>query len=180
MVKNPAQSSFDRKCTTPPVQSFETGFLNFDREQIRSFIANRLPTASGFLEPGQYALLDERSAKDHTVVLGIACSSLHDRDPDAMTEDEREQWIMECEEKSDITLDTWREIRVSFDEAEKLCTILTMESDFTQKLYNDEFVAAHTNSEGVTLVKAAQRAFESAWGGGHEDEDDKDKDNDDE
>lgn len=146
------------------MQPFETGFLDSSREQIRSFIAERLPTAlpGTFLEPGQYALLDARSIDDNTVVLGFACSSLHDRDPDAMTEDELEQWEEECEENPDSPPDVWRESRVAFEEAEDLCTVLTMESDFTQKLYNDSFVAAHTDERGVFLVKAAKRAFQIA------------------
>lgn len=114
------------------------------------------------VEPGQYCLLDEQSANNNTVVFGKALSSLHDRDPEAMTEDESEQWLMQCEENPDAPKDLWREYRVKFEEAESLSTILSMESDFTQKLYNDQFVAEHTNADGVFTVGRAQRAFEGS------------------
>lgn len=118
------------------MQPFETGFLGYDRDQIRTFIAERLPEPINGtdLEPGRYALLDQRSVEDRTVVLALACSSLYDRDPDIMTEDEREQWWAECEENPDEPNDMWREFRVTFDLADELSTVLTMESDFTQKL----------------------------------------------
>jgi len=163
LVRDPSQPSFDPVCTNPPVAAFESGFLDFDREQIRGFIAERLPTTIQGTdpEPGQYALLDGRSDSDKTIVLGVALSSLHDRDPDVMTENELEQWQEECEENIDMPPDVWREYRVTFDEAEQLCTVLTIESDFTQKLYNDDFVASHTNAQGVFLVKEAWRAFKA-------------------
>ncbi|TKA34372.1 hypothetical protein B0A50_00354 [Salinomyces thailandicus] len=160
-------SSFDAPSSAPPVQPFDTGFVGFSRERIRSFVDELVPdTQEGHpgmeVEPGQYCLLDEQSANNNTVVFGKALSSLHDRDPEAMTEDESEQWLMQCEENPDAPKDLWREYRVKFEEAESLSTILSMESDFTQKLYNDQFVAEHTNADGVFTVGRAQRAFEGS------------------
>jgi hypothetical protein len=166
LVRDPAQTAFDRQCTTPPVPPFETGFLGYDRVQIRDFIAEHLSEAPqcSSLEPDQYALLDERSSSESTVVIGMAFSSLHDRDPGTMTEEELEQWEHECDENDDAPKDLWREFRVKFDEVEKLTTTLTMESDFTQKLYNDEFVASHTDEQGVFQLARAQHAFEAFHG----------------
>jgi hypothetical protein len=81
------------------------------------------------------------------------------RDPETMTEDELEQWEAECDEHEDESDDSWREWRVEFKDAEPLSTILCFEEDFTVKLYNDDFVTTHTNSEGVFQLRAAYRAF---------------------
>jgi hypothetical protein len=113
------------------------------------------------LEPDQYAILDERSARDDTVVLGHAFSSLQDRDPDTMTEEDREQW--EHDMDVDAPNDFWREFRVRFEDADKMATVLTFPSDFTAKLHNDAFVEEHT-VRGVFLVTRAQRAYEGAVG----------------
>lgn len=143
------------------VQPFENGFIGFDRRQIREFIAQHLPSvpAGTSLEPDRYALLDRPSISDSTVVLGISCSGLHDRDTETMTEEESEQWWEACEEHPESPKDLWREFRVQFGEAERLATILTFESDFTQKLYNDDFVAAHTGNRGVFLLEQAWLAY---------------------
>jgi hypothetical protein len=166
LVRNPNQTIFDVQCTTPPIpSSFETGFLGYERAQIRGFVTERLSDNAarrGWLEPGYYALLDEFSLEgENTVVLGIALSSLHDRDPSGMTDDEIEQWWTECEEQERVP-DKWREFRVKFDEADKLATVLTMESDFTQKLYNDDFVAEYTDERGVFQLARAQHVFETS------------------
>lgn len=173
LVRGPSHSPLDPWCTTPPVSSFETGFKDFTREQLRNFVAERLQTApqGTNLGPDQYALLDERSAGDNTVVLSIACSSLHDRDPETMDEAELEQWEEECEDNPNPRKDVWREFRVKFHDAEKLSTDLTMENDFTQKLYNDDFVAEHTDDQGIFKLQRAYEAFvDSNIGDGEEDE----------
>ena len=113
------------------------------------------------LEPDQCALLDERSALDKTVILGRAFSSLHDRDPDIMTEEEREQWERDMD--IDAPNDFRRELRVKFDDANKMATILTFPSDFTAKLHNGTFVEEHTD-QGVFLVTRAQDAYERSAG----------------
>ena len=113
------------------------------------------------LEPDQYALLDERSARDHTVILGRTFSSLHDRDPDTMTEEEREQWERDMD--TDAPNDLWREFRVRFEDADQMATVLTFPSDFTSKLHNSTFVEEHTD-QGVFLVTSAQHAYEKSAG----------------
>ncbi|KAI4734011.1 hypothetical protein E4T50_15443 [Aureobasidium sp. EXF-12298] len=160
LVREPAQPSFDPRCTEPPIQSFTTGFSNYSREQIREFVTERLPTApkGTMLEPDQYAVLDEQSTRDNTVVLGHAFSSLHDRDPDTMTEEEREQWERDID--VDAPNDSWCEFRVTFEDVDQMATVLTFPGDFTSKLYNKASVEEHTD-QGVFLVKRAQRAYES-------------------
>lgn len=81
------------------------------------------------------------------------------RDPDTMTEDEAEQWQNECDEYGDDEDDSWREWRVKFQDAEPLSTVLCLESDFTTRLYNDGFVATHTDAEGVFQLRSAYRTF---------------------
>jgi len=53
----------------------------------------------------------------------------------------------------------WKEWRVSFADAERASTILSFEEDFTMKLYNDAFVAAYSDAEGVFLVEKALEAY---------------------
>jgi hypothetical protein len=115
------------------------------------------------VEPDMYALLDGRNIEgdENTVVLGIALSSMYDRDPEVMTEEKKDEWMLECDRYEDAPKDFWREFRVVFTEAEKLVTVLMFESDFTQKLYNDEFVAKYTDERGVFQVARAQHAWET-------------------
>jgi hypothetical protein len=166
LVRDPAQTTFDLRSTTPPIpSSFETGFLGYERTQIREFVAEEnlsLPAKCSWIVPDMYALLDEISLDgENTVVLGTALSSIHDRDPGAMTKDEKDQWILESDQH-DLIKDMWREFRVTFAEAEQLSTVLTFEKDFTQKLYNDAFVAKYTDERGVFHVARAQLAFETS------------------
>ncbi|KAG9857884.1 hypothetical protein KCU98_g711, partial [Aureobasidium melanogenum] len=162
LIRDSNQSTLDLFCTPPPVSDFVSDFS--DREQIREFITKNLPEAlSGSdLEPCQYALLDEHSAANQTVVLAHSYSSLQMRDPETMTEDELEAWDAECEEHEGEPDDSWREWRVSFKDAERLSTILCFEDDSTIKLYNDDFVATHTDSEGIFQLESAYRAMAEA------------------
>lgn len=146
------------------MQPFETGFLGYTGAQIREFIADRLPVdMTSNIEPCQHAILDQRSARDETVIIAHSYSTLQDRDPETMTEHERELWGRECEEvdEEDGDDDAWFEWRVSFQDAERLATIVSFEDDFTIKLYNRDFVAMHTNADGVLQLGSA---FE-AWSG---------------
>jgi hypothetical protein len=93
LVRDPTQTTFDLEWTTPPITPFETGFLGYERAQIRDFVAEERLSLSArrMVQPNMYALLDERSidesgiAGENTVVLGRAFSSLHSRDPETMT-----------------------------------------------------------------------------------------------
>lgn len=165
LVRHPTQSSFDLMYTEPPVAPFDSGFAGYTSPQIREFIAERLPeTPPGSdLEPCQYALLDERSVATHSVVLGHSYSTLDMRDPDGMTEDELESWQREMDERDDAddddADDAWREWRVHFKDAERMSTKLSFEEDFTMQLYNDRFVAAYTDEDGIFDIASAFRAF---------------------
>ncbi|KAG9516917.1 hypothetical protein KCU93_g8948, partial [Aureobasidium melanogenum] len=159
LVRDSTQTTFDPFRTSPPVDPFISDFQG--REQIRNFVATHLDDPpSGDLEACQYALLDERSVMDHTVILAHSYSSFQMRDRDTMTEDELSHWDGECEERIDEPDDSWREWRVRFEEAETLSTYLCFECDFTVKLYNDDFVAAHTDDKGIFQLDSAHRAFE--------------------
>ncbi|KAI6795778.1 hypothetical protein KC361_g4779 [Hortaea werneckii] len=161
LVRDPSQSQFDTEATNLLVRPFYSGFANWTSGDIREFIAKTFPETSSpsNLEPGQYALLDDRSAVDQTVRLAHSYSSLHMRNWEAMNADERARWEEECEEHPDAADDAWREWRVSFTDAEKLSTILSFEQDFTPKLYSEDFVAAHTDEQGVFHLEPASRDF---------------------
>lgn len=160
LVRASDQTVFDPWRTSPPVSPFYSDFR--DQEQIRDFVATHLgktPSESD-LAACQYAILDERSTIDQTVILAHSYSSLEMRDPDTMTEDELDRWDTECEGREDEPDDSWCEWRVRFEDAEPLSTFLCFECDFTVKLYNKDFVAAHTDDKGVFHLESAQRAFE--------------------
>ncbi|CAD0105763.1 unnamed protein product [Aureobasidium uvarum] len=159
VVRDPAQTTFDPFHTSPPITTPVSKFL--DREQIRRFITTRLsePPAGSDLELCQYALLDERSASDHTLILAHSYSSLDMRDPDTMSEDEFEQLQTEIDDHEDGAENLWFEWRVAFGDAEMISTYLCFESDFTVKLYNEDFVAMHTDARGIFQVKSAYGAF---------------------
>jgi hypothetical protein len=162
LVRNSTQSEFDGVCTIPPIAPFTSDFL--DRDQIRTFLTDHIssPPVRSELWPCQYAILDERSAIDQTVILAHSYSSLLERDPDIMTEEEAEQWEADCEEYEDEENDSWREWRVAFRDAERLSVILCFEQDFTPKLYNEDFVATHTDVEGILQLRSAFQAFAGA------------------
>jgi hypothetical protein len=144
------------------VQPFETGFLGYTGAQIREFIADSLPAdMPSNIEPCQYAILDQRSARDDTVIIAHSSSTLQDKDPEAMTEAERERWEEECEEldEGDDEDRAWCEWRVSFQDAERLATIVSFEDNFTVKLHNRDFVVAHTSADGVLQLRAAFEAW---------------------
>lgn len=159
LVRGPDQTTFDAWCTEPPVAPFETGFLDASSEAIRDWIAERIPIApyGSNLEPSQYAILDNISIDTNTVIFGNSYSTIMDRDIDTMTEEEREAWERELDE--DHEDDAWKEWRVSFKDADEMSTKLGFPSDFTPKLYNDDFVAAYTDGRGVFDYETAHREW---------------------
>ncbi|KAH0291385.1 hypothetical protein M436DRAFT_61539 [Aureobasidium namibiae CBS 147.97] len=162
LVRDSTQSNFDPWCTSPPVAPFNSDFSG--RDQIRTFLAEHIsvPPKGSDLESRQYAILDERSATDRTVILGHSYSSLLMRDLETMTEDEADQWQIECDEYEGEEDDSRREWRVKFEDADALSTILCFEGDFTPKVYNDEFIAIYTDAEGVFQLEPAYRAYAGA------------------
>ena len=164
MVLDPSLPFFRLHCTQSVAEPFESGFLGYTETQIREFITNHLPAnLPNDIEPCQYAILDQCSARDEIVVLAHSYSTLQDRDPETIDEHERERWEQECEQVADEDGedDAWCEWRVSFQDAERLATIVSFEDDFTIKLYNHDFVAAYTSADGVLQLRSA---FE-AWSG---------------
>ncbi|THV90091.1 hypothetical protein D6D26_09537, partial [Aureobasidium pullulans] len=111
------------------------------------------------VETCQYAILDDRSVSDDTVILAHSYSSFQMRDADTMTEEEAEQWMRECEEEEEGEDDGWREWRVRFEDAEKMATMLCFEGDFTVKLYSEEFVERYTGEDGVFGLRDAYEAL---------------------
>ncbi|KAF2484878.1 hypothetical protein BDY17DRAFT_92918 [Neohortaea acidophila] len=163
LVRNPEQSAFDLQPTKTPVAPFNTGFANWTSEQIRKFVTKHLPdTPNGSnLVPGVYALLDARGGRDGTIVIGHSYSPLLERDVDTMTEEEREEWE-EAVESHDYDNDEdleWWEWRVTFDDSWHLTTLLDFESDSTRLLYDRDFVASHTDANGVFQMTRAWKEF---------------------
>ncbi|KAI5255287.1 hypothetical protein E4T42_01875 [Aureobasidium subglaciale] len=135
LVRDTSQSTSDPIATSPPVDGFTSDFTNTD--QIRDYPSN----------PN---------------VLAHSYKALEMQDPNTMTEDELTQWDTELEERADEPDDMWREWRVKFRDAEQLSTVLSFESDFTVKLYDDDFLAAHVAAEGILQLETAWAAFVAA------------------
>lgn len=90
--------------------------------------------------------------------------TVRERDPAAMTEDEYDAWNREMDEPDELddpgdAYDAWREWRVHFKDAEDMSTRIGFESDLTPKLYNEDFVAAYTDRDGVFDLESAFRAY---------------------
>lgn len=81
------------------------------------------------------------------------------RDVDTMTEEERQSWELELDNLEGPAHDAWREWRVRFEDAEKMITSLAIPWDFTPKLYNEQYVAAYTDEDGIFDLKAALHAY---------------------
>jgi len=104
-------------------------------------------------------LLDERSARDNTVIIADFDSKLFMRDIETMTNEESDQWMIECDNHDGSSDSVWREWRVKFEEAEELATFLDFLDDFRHKLYNDNFLAEHTDACGVLQLRPAFKAW---------------------
>lgn len=158
LVRNLTQSSFDTPCTSPPIPPFTSDFSTHD--QIHDFLTEKSSNLPADIETCQYAILDDRSVSDDTVILAHSYSSFQMRDADTMTEEEAEQWMRECEEEEEEGEDDgWREWRVRFEDAEKMATMLCFEGDFTVKLYSEEFVERYTGEDGVFGLRDAYEAL---------------------
>lgn len=142
---------------SPNPPSFTSGFLDWTVPQIRTWVDAHIPE-TGNLAPHSYVLVDARTARDHTVVLGPAYSTLHDRDAGDMTEDEYVQWEQQCEAHDGLRHDAWGEWRVRGEEAERMVVDLVEPNDFSPKLFRGDWVAAHTEAQGVFR---RERAFEA-------------------
>ncbi|THX80846.1 hypothetical protein D6D05_04367, partial [Aureobasidium pullulans] len=156
LVQNSTQSSFDTPCTSPPTSPFTSDFSTHD--QIRNFLTEDSSSLPADIETCQYAILDDRSVGDNTVILAHSYSRLQMRVPDTMTEEEAEQWMRECEEDEEGDDDEWRTWRVRFEDAEKMATMLCFEGDFTMKLYSEEFVGRFTDEAGAFGLRDAYNA----------------------
>ncbi|GAB7327442.1 hypothetical protein MBLNU13_g11302t2 [Cladosporium sp. NU13] len=88
--------------------------------------------------------------EEEKAALAHSYSTLEHRDPETMSEDARKR-KQECEALGveDAEDDAWCEWRVGFQDVERLATIISFEDHFTIKLYNQDFVAAHTSTDGV-------------------------------
>ncbi|THY37884.1 hypothetical protein D6C97_10566 [Aureobasidium pullulans] len=157
LVRNSTQSFFDTPCTSPPIPPFISDISTHD--QIHDFLTQNAAILPAGIETCQYAILDDRSVSDDTIILAHSYSSLQMRDPDTMTEEEAKQWMRDCEEDEEGEDDGWRAWRVRFEDAEKMATMLCFEGDFTVKLYSEEFVERYTGEDGVFGFQDARRAF---------------------
>lgn len=157
LVRNLTQSSFDTPCTSPPIPPFISDISTHD--QIHDFLTENSSNLPAEIEYCQYAILDDRSVSDNTIILAHSYSRLQMRDADTMTEEEAEQWVRDCEEDEEGEDDGWREWRVRFEDAEKMATMLCFEGDFTVKLYSEEFVERYTGEDGVFGLRDAYNAY---------------------
>lgn len=107
-MRSPQQQQLDKaeekEGTSAPVQPFESGYVNASMEQLRGDLARRVPeTRGGFLSSRTFAVLDQRSVQDETVLISRRVTTwpddIDDEDPVAL-------------EASKI--DTWKEWRVGF------------------------------------------------------------------
>lgn len=162
LVQEPHKQSIGLEPTTAPIADFTTGFDGWSADQIRNFLVKNVskPLKKSLVEPRLYAILDAKSDQTRTVILGFEFSPLVMRDPDSMTEEEVDQWEIECDNSREDENDLrWREWRVSFQNSLDVIRELGIPTDFQPKLFNDAFVSRYTDQEGVFEVHRAKKAW---------------------
>lgn len=149
LVRQPAQQSFEPRKTDPPVGEFVNGFAGYTVNQIREYVSAheaQIEQQSSNLEAGQFAILDERSRLDNTVVLWMQLdSNLTQRrqaDDTGDTVDEAGQ-------------DEWHSWRVKFEDSLQIATDLSMVMDSWPAYCRTDLVG----EDGVFDVKRAYQDF---------------------
>lgn len=141
LVRDPTQSPLAAKRTKTPVAAFQTCFKDASFESLARFVQELSAEKRGNAMPDMFAVLDERSVRDKTVILSI----LHSAMPAEFRE---EEW----DESKVVT--TWKEFRVEFIYACYVAAILEVKP----YLFIDELDlgTAHFDETGVFRVPDAR------------------------
>lgn len=130
LIRTPEQEKVDGWGTQPPVEDFTTGFKDASDTDLRLYTRNRIEELKNTgdesqLSPGWVAILDERSARDSTVILQLC--------------EEKSLWATELEDaeveyhvpgEADVYQDEiWWKWRVRFTDAVQLFVSLN-DGDF--------------------------------------------------
>ena len=81
--------------TTPPIESFTSGFKGTSIDTLADFQTSQVPEYTGMLTPETFAVLDERSEKDDSVIIVHRMTSYPDKDPEDLDPDpslEKKEW----------------------------------------------------------------------------------------
>ena len=73
--------------TTPPIESFTTGFKGASIDTLVDFQTSQVPEYTGMLTPETCAVLDKRSEKDDSVIIIHQMTSYPDKDPEDLDPD---------------------------------------------------------------------------------------------
>jgi len=147
-VRDPSQDSYDAWKTQLPVPEFSNGFSGYTASQLQEYVTSHEAQIEegGNLEARQFAVLDERSASDGTVVLWMQL------DKDLMGQGE-ESGDVEAEDEVEKV---WRQWRVKFEDSEKIAIDLDMTIAMWPVYCRDDLVG----EDGVFNVKRAIEIFE--------------------
>jgi len=148
LVRDPAQASYDDWQTKIPVPDFPNGFLEYTASQLQEYVTSHRAQIerAGNLEVGQFAVLDERSATDGTVVLW------KELEKDLMKEEGQEE---ESESGEEGDGKVWRQWRVKFENSERIATDLDMTMEMWPVYCRDDLVG----EDDVFNVKRAVEIF---------------------
>jgi hypothetical protein len=123
LVRSPQQQHLDKgeekEGISVPVRPFQSGYVNASMEQLRGDLTRRVPETRGFLSSRMFAVLDQRSAQDKTVLISRLVTTwpddVDDEDPVALEASKIETWkvwrvgflaaanmVSMCEEKSGV------------------------------------------------------------------------------
>jgi len=154
-VRDPSQDSYDAWKTQPPVPEFSNGFSGYTASQLQEYVTSHEAQIEegGNLEARQFAVLDERSESDGTVVLWMQL----DKDlmglDQAAGEEGEESGDVEAEEEVEKV---WRQWRVKFEDSEKIAIDLDMTIEMWPVYCREDLVG----EDGVFNVKRAIEIFE--------------------
>lgn len=105
LIKNPEQTDIDGNGTPLPITPYKTGYKDASVDTLTSDVRRRVPEYVGLLTPRTFAILDERSARDQTVLLVHEFETMPD---DGLEEDGGE------EENEENLQKEWKQFRVNF------------------------------------------------------------------
>ncbi|KAI9725496.1 MAG: hypothetical protein M1828_003167 [Chrysothrix sp. TS-e1954] len=134
LVRNPDQRLFDDP-TPVPVEPFHSGFLGYSIEDLGNYVNTHLLKPQGGVTPGTFAVLDERSMDDDTLVVARWTERFTDYalDHSEFTDEHK-------------TFEGWKVRRINFHQANPIIGMLTIDERFADESW--------WNAEGAVVNEA--------------------------
>ncbi|KAF2236805.1 hypothetical protein EV356DRAFT_497718 [Viridothelium virens] len=138
LIRGPSQAVKDEE-TPVPVESFSTGFKGASIDSLAGFVTSRIPEPVGLLTPYTFAVLDERSERDDTVLLVHQVTSYPDKDPEDTNPD------------PSTAKKEWKQWRVTFVSGQWVVSVLEEGDDLLTESFDDSLFSV--DADGVLHVR---------------------------